>query len=134
MLTTRPQPRRFMPGTNAEGTRNTLSRLIAISRRQSAKVMASNGCWGKMPAQLITMSTRPKRRSTSPAMAATASGEGTAHGAASARPPAQAPRLVRRGDVGDDDVDAILGEPPRKRLPDAVGGAGDDRDLALVPV
>ena len=39
MLTTRPQPRCLMPGTNAELTRNTLSRLIDSTGRQSANVI-----------------------------------------------------------------------------------------------
>jgi len=40
--------------------------------------------------------------------------------------------LVRRGDVNDRDVHAILSEPFRERLPDAVRRAGDDGDFVLV--
>src|SRR4029450_5925254 len=42
--------------------------------------------------------------------------------------------LIGSADVGDDDVHAVLGEPPCKRLPDAVGGAGDDATLVAVPL
>jgi hypothetical protein len=41
-------------------------------------------------------------------------------------------RRLRRHHVGDDDVGAVLREPPRKGLADAVGGAGDDGDFAVM--
>jgi len=41
-LTIRPQRRRRMPEANALMVRNCASRLIAMSRRQSANVISSN--------------------------------------------------------------------------------------------
>ena len=37
------------------------------------------------------------------------------------------------GDLGDDDLGALGEEPLGVREPDALAGAGDDRDLALEP-
>jgi hypothetical protein len=41
-------------------------------------------------------------------------------------------RRLRRRHVGDDDVGAVLREPLREGLADAVGGTGDDGDFSLV--
>ena len=88
MLTTRPQPRCFMPGTKAALTRNTLSRLIDSTRRQSANFIWSKASCGKMPAQLTTMSQRPNFFCTSAAIAATDCSDVTSHWQASAWRPA----------------------------------------------
>ena len=47
MLTMRPHWRCFMPGAKAALMRNTLSRLIASTRRQSSNVIFIEGLIGK---------------------------------------------------------------------------------------
>ncbi len=124
-----------MPGTKAAVTRKVPSRLIDSTLRQSAKVMSSKFFCGKMPAQLITMSTWLNFLPTSLAMAATEllgrhvafDGDGLTAGGLDHF---HGRRAV--ADVDDGDVHAVLGQPLGEGLPDAAGGAGDDGDFVLV--
>ena len=97
--------------------------------------MSANSFCGKMPAQLITMSTWLNLALTALAMAATDASDDTSHLTAIAwRPAASTSFTVRLPsiDVGDRDVHAVLGQPLGEGLPDAAGGAGDDGDFVLV--
>src|SRR3954469_9109565 len=62
MLTIRPQPAAFMPGTTARVHTNVLVRFASTTARQSASDTASTGWWtwpATPPAQLTSTSTRP---------------------------------------------------------------------------
>ena len=74
MLTIRPQPRAFMPGSAARMLWNDDDRLIAMIRSQASggKSSIAATCW--IPALLTRMSRAPKRASTPAIMAAISSG------------------------------------------------------------
>ena len=136
MLTTRPHLRCRMPGTKAALTRNVPSRLIESTLRQSAKVISAKFLL-REDAGAVDHDVDVAEFGVAPAlaMAATDASDDTSHCTAmrlAAGGFHQLHGLAAVDEVDDRDMHAVLGQPLGERLPDAVGGAGDDGDFVFV--
>src|SRR4030095_8622060 len=137
MLTMRPQPFFFMPGSAARAVWNAAERLIAriASHFSGGKSSTGATCW--MPALLTRISTAPSSAIARFIIDAIASGLDMSAASSStltrgsARQPAPgALDLGRVAEAVQDEVRAVLREPRRDAEADAGGRPGDERGLA----
>ena len=135
MLTIRPPPACRMGGTQSRTQRIAAKSFSSRSACQAASSTVSNPRAAEVPALLTRMSIRPNRSSvvgTSRSRSLGAGDVGRARPGPSRLRPELLGRLreARRVAPADRDGRPLGGEPPRRREPEPVAAAGDDRHLA----